>query len=274
MFRSFRLGKRFLPWVTGLLTVHRSFFVASWTTVPNSILTNTIDAQTRHRQPRLLSLWSHRNHLESMSSLKNNYFALRHGQSKANVAKIIASNPDVATLKYGLSDLGTDQATNAGKTIVEEFQSQQYDGVLILSSDLLRAKETAEIAAEAVKDAQINLFSNDVIVETRLRERGFGEWDGGSDDHYNDVWLNDANDPTHTAKGVESVMSVTDRASKMILEWDQQYENHMVICVAHGDVLQILQTAFCKMDGSLHRTLEHLETATLRNFALAQYTFL
>lgn len=271
MLRAFHPRKRFLPWVAALLTGQRNFSVSSWTSIPTSINTDTIGGANRqHRSSRLFSLPVHRNRLESISSLKNSYFALRHGQSKANVAKIIASDPDVATLKYGLSDLGHEQAASAGETIVEELQSKEYDGVLILSSDLLRAKETAETAAEAVKAANIKILSNDVIVERRLRERGFGEWDGGSDEHYADVWRDDAKDPTHSIRGVESVMSVTDRATAMILEWDEKCDNHLVLCVAHGDVLQILQTAFSKLDGSLHRSLDHLETATLRKLGLGQ----
>lgn len=92
---------------------------------------------------------------------------------------------------------------------------------------------------------------------------------GGSDEHYNDVWRDDAVDPTHETNEVESVVSVMDRTSSMILDWDDKFENFMVICVAHGDVLQMLQTAFSRMDGSLHRTLEHLDTATLRKLPLA-----
>jgi probable phosphoglycerate mutase len=209
------------------------------------------------------------NQLEDISSLRNDYFALRHGQSMANVAKIIASNPEIACTKYGLSEVGKDQAIKAGETAAEVFQNEKYSGVLILTSDLLRAKQTAETVAEAVQKASIPLYTDAVVIETRLRERAFGEWDGGSDEHYNDVWKDDATDPLHQLHGVESVVSVMDRATKCITQWDERIENYMVICVAHGDVLQILQTAFCKMDGSKHRTLENLETATLRRMPLA-----
>ena len=34
--------------------------------------------------------------------------------------------------------------------------------------------------------------------------------------------------------------------------------------IAHGDVLQILQTDFSGVDVRQHRSLEHLQTATLR----------
>jgi glucosyl-3-phosphoglycerate phosphatase len=194
----------------------------------------------------------------------------------ANVAKVIASNPEIACTNYGLSDLGKEQARAAGETVVNCYQQQhnddsetnKYIGVLILASDLLRAKETAQAVAAAVTKALIPLYKDGIVLETRLRERGFGQWDGGSDKHYQDVWNDDALDPTHQIKNVESVMAVTDRATRCIVEWDSQIEDYLVVCVAHGDVLQILQTAYHKMDGSKHRTMDHLETATLRPLVL------
>jgi broad specificity phosphatase PhoE len=237
------------------------------------------------------------NHLLPVNNLKNHYFALRHGQSLANVGGIIASNPDVACASYGLSDVGKQQAEKAGLAVVEKYMACVEDatataaglplspptGIAIVTSDLLRAKETAEIVATAVRNSNttssttIPLYKNGIVIDTRLRERGFGTWDGGSDIHYQDVWNDDANDPSHVNGNVESVMSVMDRATQCIIDWDSDVvhqfgssSNWMVICVAHGDVLQILQTAFCKMDPSQHRSLQHLETATLRSLTLAK----
>jgi broad specificity phosphatase PhoE len=227
------------------------------------------------------------------------YFALRHGQSQANVEKLIASHPEVACKSYGLSPLGIQQARKAGRDVVEHFthhfssSSSSSSGtrgrVVILASDLLRAQQTAEIVRDAIvahnnarlksDDASsIPLYRDDVIGETRLRERGFGNWDLTSDDNYQHVWDDDAVDSSHTANNVESVDSVMRRVTSAVAEWDDELSTDdltsydptrtMVICVAHGDVLQILQTAFEKLDGTLHRTLPHLETATLRPLTL------
>ena len=55
-------------------------------------------------------------------------------------------------------------------------------------------------------------------------------------------------------------------------EEEQRYYFWWIVCVAHGDVLQILQTAFKKMDPSNHRSMENLEkkrkNATLRPLEL------
>jgi broad specificity phosphatase PhoE len=42
----------------------------------------------------------------------------------------------------------------------------------------------------------------------------------------------------------------------------------MVVLVSHGDVLQILQTAFEGLDPSKHRSIPHLPTAELRQLMM------
>ncbi|OEU18346.1 phosphoglycerate mutase-like protein [Fragilariopsis cylindrus CCMP1102] len=200
--------------------------------------------------------------------LRNHFYALRHGQSLANVAGLIASNPNIACTNYGLSDVGKKQAKEAETSDDDSSsQSQSPTGIVIVSSDLLRAKETAQIVADTI---------HSITIDIRLRERGFGDWDGGNDIHYNDVWKEDAIDPYHTKNNVESVWSVIDRATRCVIDWDKNDQKsgknlgpggyYWIICVAHGDVLQILQTPFNKnIDPSQHRSIQHLETATLRS---------
>lgn len=251
------------------------------------------------------------NHLQTVTVLQNDYYALRHGQSLANVAGVIASDPDVACFSYGLSDVGREQAERAATALVGAYREAvaaaslsssslpSPAGIAVVTSDLLRARETAQIVADAVlatassssspsscssSSPSIPLYGGGVVVDVRLRERRFGKWDGQSDVHYHDVWKDDAADPAHTANGVESVWAVTDRATQCVMEWDKKLapsqppdgegdgggRRWWVVCVAHGDVLQILQTAFCRMDPALHRSLQHLETATLRPLELRE----
>ena len=214
------------------------------------------------------------NRLLGLESLRNTYCALRHGHSLANQARIISSNPNVATIQHGLSPVGHEQATVAAKAILEYYTNAEFDGIVILTSDYLRAMETAQHVTRAFsKDSSLLDDGSDdairLLVETRLRERWFGAYDGGPDTQYQNVWNEDALDPNHTKANVESVHSVMRRVTECILECEDTSSNNLILCVAHGDVLQILQAAFAKMDGSLHRSVEHLETATLRPLVLA-----
>ncbi len=45
-----------------------------------------------------------------MAIFKNTYLIMRHGESEANVADLVVSNPDIGCAKYGLTPLGKSQA--------------------------------------------------------------------------------------------------------------------------------------------------------------------
>ncbi|GKY97078.1 hypothetical protein MPSEU_000666300 [Mayamaea pseudoterrestris] len=213
----------------------------------------------------------------------NKIFALRHGQSRANVAGIICSDPSIATTaEFGLSETGRIQAIQAGHAVADVlYNDPEIEGLCIISSDFARAYETAEavrnvyqttphpIEGSNRRDNLPPLYKGQVIVDIRLRERCFGDFDMQSDGNYPFVWDDDAKDSSHTLHQVESVDSVKSRAVAVVNEYDALLQDHMIILVAHGDVLQILQTAFLQMDGRLHRSLEHLETAKLRRMDIS-----
>jgi broad specificity phosphatase PhoE len=232
-----------------------------------SVSHESFDAMT-HRSFSLASTASSdTNLLFHRETLRHDFFALRHGQSLANVAHLIASNPNVACDQYGLSATGHEQAKAAGVDVVQTYEKCGYGGIAILSSDLLRARETADAVRDAAEKAGLPIYRDSVVLETSLRERGFGKWDLSSDSNYDTVWEADAMDSSHEVEGVESVDAVMKRATACVSDWDATLPDSttmMVVCVAHGDVLQILQTAFEKKSGVLHRSVDHLETAKLR----------
>lgn len=221
------------------------------------------------------------NALKPFNKLQNNFVSLRHGQSLANISKIISSRPSISTKKHGLSDLGKEQATNAAATLISQVIENGEEGskgkVAIFSSDFKRARETAQIVADEMKEKGVELYKGDVILEQKLRERYFGTLNGGPDNRYPDVWRMDRRDPNHTVFNVESVNDVLRRVTNLVLDIDQELDpldgSYTCILVAHGDVLQILQTGFEKIDGSMHRSLPHLETAVPRNLELTPEDF-
>jgi hypothetical protein len=52
--------------------------------------------------------------------LKNRYFAMRHGQSTANVEGVISSLPAVGTTTHGLTPLGVEQARSAAPQVIKQ----------------------------------------------------------------------------------------------------------------------------------------------------------
>ena len=247
-------------------------------------------------------------------------YALRHGQSLANVLKIISSDPQISVDNHGLSNVGKVQAKAAGDAFVSDYISNNnnnnnnntltaaeattnshggYQGVAIFSSDFARARETATIFADSLTKANIPLFLGAVIHDSRLRERYFGMLNNGSDTRYQEVWDVDVTNPNHTMFNCESANSVLSRTTKFICELDDNILSSsspssnfaattaindgttaaimnekggrwICILVAHGDVLQITQTGFLRhTDARGHRSLNHLETATIRELTLA-----
>ena len=49
-----------------------------------------------------------------------------------------------------------------------------------------------------------------------------------------------------------------------VLQVDQLVEGKTCVVVAHGDVLQILQTHFVRVPPAMHRSLPHLDKAEVR----------
>mmetsp|Transcript_11267 Transcript_11267/g.16793 ORF Transcript_11267/g.16793 Transcript_11267/m.16793 type:complete len:82 (+) Transcript_11267:477-722(+) len=75
---------------------------------------------------------------------------------------------------------------------------------------------------------------------------------------------------TELVLSLEHELSNSYDASKE--EEEKERKPWLCVLVAHGDVLQIVQTGFKKMDGTTHRSLDHLETATLRHLSLENRT--
>ncbi|MEK7061810.1 MAG: histidine phosphatase family protein [Patescibacteria group bacterium] len=187
--------------------------------------------------------------------LKNRYFIIRHGESKANVAHILLSHPKEGTVSYGLSLKGEKQVK---VSISKNKRNKVLDSdVLIYSSDFLRAKETAEIAKKILGVKKINFHKN-------LRERYFGKYDKTSLDNIKIAWTHDEKNPNHKHKGVESPNKVLKRTLALITQLEKKYRGKKILLVSHGDVLQILHTHASGKPVSRHRHITHLETAEIR----------
>lgn len=186
-----------------------------------------------------------------MKSFRNIYYAFRHGQSRANTEGIIISDPMVGTVDYGLTDTGRRQVIDS------LAKADAFDGnSLLYSSDFLRTRQTAEILAESL--------SIDVVLDKRLRERFFGEWDGKPHENYSNAWKNDAFDPTQEYHGAESSRSVQQRMWSVIQALEKLHDGKTIVLVSHGDPLMLLQTAFNNLGPERHRSLPYIETGAWR----------
>jgi len=198
------------------------------------------------------------NPLHSVSDLRNRYFVMRHGESEANCQGIILSDPQSGVNGYGLSALGRRQVLGSLSS-----EPRLDAETLIYSSDFKRALETAAIVHQQLR------CRRSVTVTQSLRERFFGDFERTSSDNYARVWAHDANGADHTEHRVEAANAVMQRALSLMLEIEHHTESAKVLLVAHGDVLQLLQAGMQRLPGECHRTLPHLQTAEIRELALA-----
>lgn len=189
-----------------------------------------------------------------MSRLNNSYYLMRHGQSEANVAGLIVSDPAVGCDRYGLTPDGRQQVLAA----VRGFSNAPPTRVVC--SDFLRARQTAELAAQGFGLA-------DPICDIGLRERYFGRWEGLSDNSYPPIWADDQREVIRQDSGVETVDAVQRRGLAVLARLEQAYSGETLLLVSHGDLLQILQTAFAGVPASEHRGLPHHQTAEIKPLA-------
>ena len=88
-------------------------------------------------------------------------YIVRHGETEWNVKKIIQGNEDIPLNKKGESQ---------AKELAKKLRHIKFD--VIFSSDLIRAKRTAEI---------INIEKKLIVQTTKaLKERYFGKYQGKS----------------------------------------------------------------------------------------------
>jgi broad specificity phosphatase PhoE len=189
--------------------------------------------------------------------LENTFYAMRHGQSRANVQGIVVSRIDTDNSgDYGLSDLGRQQARDAAS------RCGLGNGTLIYSSDFARARQTAQIVRACLAAPPVTLVP-------ALRERCFGDWEGTSVANYAEVWAADELDPGHGDHDVEPATAVLARALALVARLDASQAGQDILLVSHGDTLQILQAGLAGIDPARHRSLPHLATAQVRKLARA-----
>jgi broad specificity phosphatase PhoE len=189
--------------------------------------------------------------------MHNTYFVLRHGESMPNTRGVILSHLDEGKKEdHTLTAKGEEQVFASVRAAKE--QGLLDENTIIYSSPFSRCKRTAEIAMEVLG------VKTDIILDDRLRERWFGDWEGTSNGNYQKVWDKDITNADHKDAGVESTTEVVRRVAEFIDDLENTYSGQNILLVSHGDALQILQTFFESKPSSEHRGLPHMKVAEIR----------
>ncbi len=155
--------------------------------------------------------------------------AIRHGETAWNVDTRIQGQLDVP-----LNERGRRQAARLGPALADEGLAAIY------CSDLSRAADTARALAEA-----IGLHPQ---CDRRLRERGFGEFEGLSFAEIERRWPEQAlrwrrRDPGFGPAGGETLQDFARRAVDACDALAAAHPGQAVALVAHGGVLDALYRA-------------------------------
>jgi 2,3-bisphosphoglycerate-dependent phosphoglycerate mutase len=153
---------------------------------------------------------------------------VRHGQTDWNAEGRIQGH-----IGPGLNALGRQQANEAAQALTGERIDAIY------SSDLARARETAEIIGRAVGVS--------ITEDMRLRERAHGDWEAKTTaeldaqvPNWRELWRRV--DLDMRAPGGESTRQVVARVTPMLEEIAAAHPNGRVIIVTHGGVIGTIRT--------------------------------
>ena len=174
-------------------------------------------------------------------------YLIRHGRQKSPLCNV----------NVPLSDAGRRQAELLGKRLKKE----SIDA--IWSSDLIRARETADIINEKIRAPR--------IIREGLREISFGDLEGLSDDvimeRYADFFAARASMKQDLPyPGGESAADVIRRAVPVMDEIAKSGAETVAV-VTHGGVIRSLVTHYLHMDGAYVPLLaRHLENCGITEF--------
>jgi len=194
-----------------------------------------------------------------MKIYRNKYLGLRHGRSVANQQYIIVSSLEYGIKsEFGLTRDGVDGAKES-ILLAKEIGLLSSD-VYICCSPFSRCLETAELLREVLQ------ITSPIAIDNRLRERSFGDFEGGNSEKYKLVWDLDFNNPFHNENGVENVMDVQRRMKEVIFDLERRFFNRKYVLVSHGDPLQILRCFFNGINPKEHRKQESIKNSEIFSF--------
>jgi broad specificity phosphatase PhoE len=155
-----------------------------------------------------------------------------------------------------LNELGREQARALAEELTDEID-------VVYSSDLARARETAEIVA-----GRLGL---EVRFDPRLRERGFGSWEGLTraeieerDGETLERWRAGRGHGAHDAEPFEAF---ADRMHGFLEDVLQRHPGELVLVIAHGGSIRVIHALALGLD----YVRDHRSIPAAANCVVARY---
>lgn len=196
-------------------------------------------------------------------------YIVRHGESESNV--YAQENPDKPASHFGelgapLTEKGRQQALDVAQKI------RNIPFAAVFSSDLSRARETAEIIAQ---EQELHVNTNNTI-----RERYFGDDMSSVQKREIEKALEDLNEEEKFAFKYyphgESGYDVINRFKKFLHEIIPVYRGKTIVVVSHGYVMRsfLIHVGFAKFDelrgGTIDNAGYFVVNADGKNFTISE----
>lgn len=151
---------------------------------------------------------------------------VRHGETDWNAGGILQGQTDIPLNANGLKQAAA---------LAERLSGEEKIWDAVISSDLSRARTTAEIIA---KRLHIPLLAPDI----RLRERYFGEVEGTTEAQREEKW---GSDWRNLNLGAETDEEMKARGLEVISSLMERERGRNILIVSHGSFIAHLLQAMC-----------------------------
>ena len=190
----------------------------------------------------------------------NKYFVMRHGEAESNFKNgIICCNVDD---KDSLTDLGKKQVIESLKLL----KDKKID--LIISSDFLRTRETAEVVKKEMNTRE------EIFFDKRLREFNVGEFEGKTWKEYDDIASGRYN-YTYAAKGGESWKQIRKRVLSLVYEVEEKYKDKSILIISHAAPMRAIFAGVESVNNDeFIKKLKNKEFASFNNAEIKKLEFI
>ncbi|MDO8552426.1 MAG: class I tRNA ligase family protein [bacterium] len=155
------------------------------------------------------------------ADVKSKWFLVRHGETEGNVKRITQGHQDTPLTEQGIA-----QARTAG----EQLKNQNIE--LIISSDLGRCKQTAEIIAKAT--------GAEVVFDAAFRERFMGDGEGLTYEEQEERFSPFKDYDDRTEGNMETTRELEERVSEAFAKHKKIHGHKNVVIVSHGGAIRWL----------------------------------
>jgi isoleucyl-tRNA synthetase len=153
---------------------------------------------------------------------RNRYWVMRHGESETQLTGVIDSGRG----KFHLTPRGRNQIANSVKTLMNELAMRGEKINLVISSDVLRARESENVAASILNGGKL-------LTDERLHEINLGELSGRYESEYHKFFPTYESKFEKRPKGGESLRDVRARVWEFLAECEKKYKGKNILLVSH-----------------------------------------